>query len=108
MIRKRGLLLGYLALAGLPLIAGGLWLASGRETLTKPSRSVTVQVQDELFGGVNTEVRSVRGPILGYYIGLDLVGIVLLAALATAMTLWWISRRRRRPAGGVEGGLQHE
>ncbi len=57
-----------------PALALVLWAWSGRENLTKHTRNVEVQVRDELVQDVVTELRSVPGPVMGYYIGLDAVG----------------------------------
>jgi hypothetical protein len=96
-----------LVLLGLPVVAIVLWLSSGREFVTKSGRAVTVQVKDELFGGVNEETQLVPGPIMGYYIGLDVVGVVTAAALGCGVVLWWVSSHRRRRGPSVEGGAQH-
>jgi hypothetical protein len=93
--------LGCALLAGAPLVALGLWLASGRETLTKAEKIVAVTVRDDLFGDTNTEQRAVSGPIVGHYIGLDAVILVAAAAGVTALVWWWLARRRRR--GQPEG-----
>jgi uncharacterized protein (TIGR03382 family) len=85
-------------LAAVPVLTFILWLASGRETLTKSVRNVEVSVRDELFGDFTLEVRPVRGAILGYYIGLDLVIGVTIAATVAAVAWWWIARRRRSAA----------
>ena len=100
----RGKLLGVLLLIGLPVLAGILWLASGREALTKSDRIVAVTVTDELFGGTNVEQQLVRGPLFGYYIGLDLVGAVTVVAIVCALIWWWVTRRRRRFMAKVEDG----
>jgi hypothetical protein len=92
----RGKLLGVLLLTGLPVLTAVLWLASGRQALTKSNRIVSVTVTDELFGGANVEQQLVRGPLLGYYVGLDLVGAVTVAAVICALIWWWIARRRGR------------
>lgn len=86
------------ALIALPVVAGGLWLGSGRETLTKTVRYVEVQVVDELFGDSITEAREVPGPVLGYYVGLDAVAAAVGVALVAAL-VWW----RRRRAQAEEG-----
>ncbi len=71
-------------LAGVSAVVFGLWLASGRETLTKHTRFVDVVVADDLFGDANVEKRPVRGPILGYYVGLDAAAAAAAAALVIA------------------------
>lgn len=78
----------------LPIVTAGLWLVSGRETLTKSARVVSVQTRDELFGETFTQEKLVPGPIFGYYIGLDLV--IAVAGLCLMIWLvWWIVRYRR-------------
>lgn len=81
-------------------LALALWLASGREGFTKAARSVTVEVRDELFGDTVTREEFQQGPILGYFVGLDAVGLTAAAGvLATglAWVLWWV--RGGRSAG---------
>ena len=98
---------GVVVLIGLPLIAAALWISSGRETLTKSGKMIAVTVTDELFGGANVEQRLVRGPLLGYYVGLDVVGAAAAAAVAGGLVWWLVARLRRRPvqqAGGDEHG----
>jgi hypothetical protein len=100
----RSKLLGALVLIGLPLLVAVLWLASGREVLTKSGKVVAVSVRDDLFGGVNVEERFVSGPLFGYYVGLDLVGVVTGAAIVAALLWWWAARRKRRAGHPTEGG----
>jgi hypothetical protein len=100
----RSKLVGVSVLAGLPLLAAILWLVSGREVLTKSGKVVAVSVQDDLFGGVNLEGRFVSGPLFGYYVGLDLVGVVTGAAIIAGLLWWWAARRKRRSAPQAEGG----
>jgi hypothetical protein len=103
----RSKFIGVVVLIGLPLVVALLWILSGRETLTKSGKIVAVTVTDELFGGMNVEQRLVRGPFLGYYIGLDVVGAAVAAAVAGGLVWLWITRRRRRrgqQAGGDEYG----
>ena len=74
------------------------WLTSGRENLTKTVVYVQQEVEDDLFG---TDLRSVGvpGPFLGYYIGLDAVGLsaaVSAITLATSGVVAAIKRRRAR------------
>ena len=91
-------------LVAVPLLSAALWLASGREVFTKSGRALEVHVADDLFGGTNTETRFEPGPVLGYYIGLDLVGAATGLA-AVAAIVWWrlaIRRRRRLPSGGQQ------
>lgn len=63
-------------------------------------RVVEVRVEDA-FGDPASESRLVRGPVLGYYIG-------LLDAVAGAAVVWvliaagmWLFARRRRAADGA-------
>lgn len=85
------------ALLAAPLVALGLWLASGREVLTKPARAVQVTVRDELFGDSTTQVRLESGPVFGYFVGLDVVAATLGAALIVG-AIWFSLARRRRMA----------
>ncbi len=73
-----------------------LWLAGGRERLTKHERYVTFERANELFGGTETVTESVPGPrwSFGYYVGLDLVGLTAGLCLAIGAGSWWIGRRR--------------
>jgi hypothetical protein len=81
------------------------WLASGRETFTKSGKALEVGVRNELFGDVDLQVQLQRGPIFGYYIGLDLAVAVTVAALIILGIVWLSSRRaRRRRAAPVERG----
>ncbi len=86
----------------LPIMTAGLWLASGRETLTKSARVIEVQARDELFGDTFIQEKLVRGPIFGYYIGLDLV-IAVAAACLMIWLVWRVARylRRNRPQRGT-------
>ncbi len=77
----------WCALLGVPLLAALLWLASGRETLTKSGKAVEFTVRDELFGDTLVERRLVPGPVLGYYVGLDVVAVTALATLVSGF-IW--------------------
>jgi hypothetical protein len=77
----------WCALLGVPLLAAMLWMASGRETLTKSGKAVEFTVRDELFGDTLVERRLVPGPVLGYYVGLDVVAATALAALVSGF-IW--------------------
>jgi len=86
-------------LLGLPLLTAALWAGSGAERLTKPVRYVERQVRDELFGDVQSETQPVRGPVLGYFVGLDAVaGMTFGCAAAAAFTWFWQRRAGRRTA----------
>jgi hypothetical protein len=100
----RAKLIGVVVLVGVPVAAAALWLYGGREVLTKSGKAVSVTVTDELFGGTNTEPQFVRGPVCGYYVGLDAVVAVTAAAVAAAIIWWLVARRRRRSALQTEGG----
>ncbi len=89
-----------LVLIGLPVTAVTLWLVSGREIHTRYARVIDVQVRDDLFGETFVQHQMVRGPILGYYVGLDLVILVAIACLATWAITRWVMRRRARLSGG--------
>ena len=81
------------------------WLASGREVFSKSGKALEVGVRNELFGDVELQVQLQRGPVLGYYIGLDLAIAVTVVALIIFGMVWLSSRRgRRRPAAPVERG----
>lgn len=82
------------ALVGVPLLTIVLYLISGRELFTKNNRIVGVTLTDELFGGSEVVQQSVRGPIFGLYIGLDLVMVTVLLSLAIGI-IWWLVHRRR-------------
>ena len=98
----RGKLLGIVLLIGLPVLAGIVWLAGGRETLTKSNKIIAITVGDEVFGGTDVEQRLVPGPLFGYFVGLDLVGAVTIAAGVCGLIWWWAARRKRRPGIKVE------
>lgn len=78
------------------LLVGFLWLVSGRETLTKHIRNVQAEVKDSLFGDTITQTLAVPGPVLGYYIGLDLVGLVAIASLLIAAGFYLFGHRLLR------------
>jgi hypothetical protein len=88
-------LLGTLLIA-LPVLTAALWLASGRETLTKSARTVPVQVKKPLFGDTFTREETVPGPILGYYVGLDLVIVLAAACVVIGGVAWWAFHRHVR------------
>jgi len=76
----------------------GLWLGSGCEVLTKSSKAVEIEVISELFGDTIHEIQLARGPIFGYFVGLDVVALVSSLFLAVVgMTA--IVRRIRRQSG---------
>ena len=84
---------------GIPLVVGVLWGASGWEVLTKSAKAVDVEVADELFGDTIVQTELIRGPILGYYVGIDLViAAILLSTTAGALHWLWGRRRARKPA----------
>lgn len=83
-------------LIGIPLLAVALWLGSGREVLTKPQRAVDVQITDKLFGDTIVETKFVRGPVFGYYVGLDLVIVATGACMAIGGISWIVGHRRAR------------
>ena len=91
----RGRRIAPYVLLALPLASLGLWLASGRENLTKQQRVIQVEVEDDLFGDTNVESQFESGPIFGLFIGLDVVlGTVALATVG-GFVLWWTGRRKR-------------
>jgi hypothetical protein len=94
---------GLILLIGIPVLMGALWLVSGRETFTKWGRSTQVLIQDPLFGDTFAETRFVRGPIFGYYVGLDLFLLSVLAAVVLGAIWWWLARRRRRVTHSAQG-----
>ena len=83
-----------LALILVPVCLAVMWLASERETFTKTTKNRDVKVEDDLFGDY-VESRAVPGPILGYYVGLDVVGGVTALCAAAGAVSWWRERRRR-------------
>ena len=93
-----------IALIAVPIGTAGLWLASGREILTKSAKAVSVSARDELFG--ETFVQQEDGsrappPVLGYYVGLDLVIVVTAVCLVLSIVAWWVARRK---VSGCKGG----
>ncbi len=101
-MRTRGKL-GGVALVALPVLAGILWAASGREVFSKSGKAVQIEVRDPLFGDTTMQTKLAPGPVLGYYVGLDLVVSAALAAAAAGLIWWWVARRRRRAARMAEG-----
>jgi hypothetical protein len=94
----------WLVVIGLPLLAWAAWLASGREVFTKGGKAVQVAVRNELFGDTDLQTQWARGPLFGWYVGLDVAVLVTLAALVAAGVLWWRMRRQRRRAAPAHGG----
>ncbi len=89
-------LIFHIALVVVPLGVAGLWYASERETFTKSIKYEEVEVPNDLFGDTDPEWHPVRGPILGYYVGLDVVsGSIVVCGAAAGVSFW---RRRRRAA----------
>jgi hypothetical protein len=81
-----------------------LWAVSGREFHTKTHKAVAVAVRDEVFGDTTIEEKFIRGPLLGYYIGIDAVIVfAFLALAATGVYWWWSLRRERRTPRLIEG-----
>lgn len=80
----------------MPLLFAALWFFSGRERLTKREKIVELDVLDDTFGDRITRVESRRGPVLGYFIGLDAVVIAAAAGIAIGGVGWWIHRRHAR------------
>ena len=95
----------WIAIGAIPIAAVALWLASGREVLTKPIKHVDMAVRDNLFGGTNLETQDVRGPIWGYFIGLDLVIVACGFSGFGILLMWAIHRRRRRRSASVREGV---
>ena len=89
MSRRTKLLLPLLA----PMLALVLWLCSGRENLTKSERPVTVTKENPGFDDGSTYTEMKPGPILGYYVGLDIVAIAGLVAAVAVAGIWLLSWR---------------
>jgi hypothetical protein len=99
-----GKLGGCTALVGFPVLAGVLWVVSGREVFSKSGKAVQVALADPLFGDTTSRTEFRPGPVLGYYIGLDLVVAVALLAITIGVIWWFVARRRARsvrPDGGT-------
>ena len=95
--------LTYWAFLGcIPAVVLGLWLASGRGIWTQRVRYVTVTVPDSLFGDATQVQQPVPGPIHGYYVGLDLVVVTWLLAVAIASVVALIKLLARRRLTGKE------
>jgi hypothetical protein len=94
---------GRAALVGMPVLTALLWLASGREVFTKSGKAAQVAVMDPLFGDTTTQTQFVRGPIFGFYVGLDGIMMVTLACVAAGAIWWWAARRRRRATQLIGG-----
>lgn len=93
---KRCWKLVRISLFVLPMITGGLWLVSGRETFTKPRRAVEVEMEADLFGDRSWEMQLIPGPILGYYIGLDAVAVSVALVVVMFGSAEAIKRTRHR------------
>jgi hypothetical protein len=91
---RRGRRCFWAAVVALPLLFVALWAWSGRERLTKSAKPVMVDVVD-VFGDHTPETRLVPGPVFGHYIGLDLVGAVVLACAGVAAIGYVVERRGR-------------
>src|SRR5437764_222747 len=83
-------------LLALPVVAVALWIGSGRETFTKHAKVVQVEARDDVFGDAVTEARIVRGPILGYFVGLDIVIVSAAASLVIGMSAGILRRRAQK------------
>ncbi len=79
----------------IPLLAGLLWIVSGREILTKTGKPVEV-IEIDAFGDPNPIIHFEPGRVFGYYVGLDAVAGTAALSLFAATVLWWRQRRRRR------------
>lgn len=79
----------------LPALALGLCAWSGGRVFSARERMVSVVTQHELWGD-NMFTQAVPGPIFGWYVGFDVVGATVVAALVVVAGLWlW------RPASAV-------
>ena len=96
---------GCVALVGLPVLVCALWLASGREVVSKSGKAMQVEVANPLFGDTTVETQFKPGPVLGYYVGFDLVVVSTLGA-ATLGLIWWLLARRRRRTVQPHGGTK--
>ena len=98
--------LTYWAVLGcIPAVALGLWLASGRGVWTQRVRFVSATVTDPLFGDTSQVQQAVPGPIHGYYVGLDVVVVAALLAVAIASLVALIKLLTRRRPPGVRAPL---
>lgn len=79
-------------------IAVGLWQWSGAEIYTKSGKAIT-ESQRDAFGDVQEVIVMRPGPLGGYYLGLDVVAVVVAASLATVGTVWLVRRVRSRTQG---------
>jgi hypothetical protein len=100
----QGKYLLYTILVVIPVLTAVLWLASGHEVFSKSGKAAQVTVSDPLFGDTTTQTQFVRGPILGYFVGLDAVAVVTAICLAIAIVCRWVARRRR--VQQIPGGAQ--
>lgn len=85
-----------------PAIATLLWLRSGREHLTKSMKSVEIRRHDDLFGGDEIVHEFKRGPIAGYFVGLDAVAATTLASVLLVGVSWITTRRRTETEAASE------
>jgi hypothetical protein len=104
-------LVAGVCLVALPIVVAAAWLVSGRPVYTAAGKAVTVNGRDPLFGDTIPHQEFVPGPIAGHYVGLDLVAIAVLIALAGAgiwLLITWRARRRVRRQGNNDGLPAHE
>ncbi len=100
---RKSLFIGVLI--AVPAAAWVACLASGREVFTKAGKAAEITTRD-IFGDAQVEIQFQRGPILGYFIGLDLAVAVTVVALMVGGLAWWVHCRhaRRQRAAQVNRG----
>lgn len=78
----------------IPVLAGILWIVSGREILTKTGKPVEV-IKTDVFGDPIPFTQFEPGPVFGHYVGLDAVAGTAALSILAVTVLWWRQRRRR-------------
>lgn len=76
----------------------GLWQWSGGEIYTKSGKPITEQQRDA-FGDVQNVIVMRPGPLAGYYLGLDVVAVVVGASFVAVGVVWTVHRLRSRSPG---------
>lgn len=88
-----------------PLAALGLWAGSGRENLTKSTKNVQVEAVDDVFGDRITRTEARRGPVFGYFVGLDAVaGAAAVGLMAGGVWIWRLRRGVKSTGAARDAG----
>lgn len=80
-----------------------LWHFGGQERLTKTFKTISKPFEDPDFGDVTMRDEVVRGPVLGYFVGLDAVIVIAIGAAIVAGVTMLATRRRVLRASNETG-----